>query len=141
MSNATKMTSGYDANLPLTIDSVDMFYTLNKTLKENIKQSVKMLFLTSPGERIMVPEYGVGFRNFLFEQTPEEAIIERINAQVGTFLPNLTILSLTVNRGDILTESKSGQSNSLVVNFFYEINGTNIRDSARFADDLIAWLK
>ena len=118
MSNATKMTSGYDANLPLTIDSVDMFYTLNKTLKENIKQSVKMLFLTSPGERIMVPEYGVGFRNFLFEQTPEEAIIERINAQVGTFLPNLTILSLTVNRGDILTESKSGQSNSLVVNFF-----------------------
>ena len=54
MSNATKMTSGYDANLPLTIDSVDMFYTLNKTLKENIKQSVKMLFLTSPGERIMV---------------------------------------------------------------------------------------
>lgn len=138
MSSSNKMSSGYDANLPLRVDNVDMFYTLSKTLKDNIKQNIKMLFLTSPGERMMVPQYGVGLRNFLFEQDPAQDLVERIYSQVAVFLPEITILKLDVNRGDRLTEKKTGQGNTLVVSFFYEITGTNVRDALILTDEMIS---
>ena len=71
------MPIGFDAALPLTKDNDDEFYTLTKTIKENTRQKVKMLMLTAPGERIMLPEYGVGLRRFLFENTPEFDIFSR----------------------------------------------------------------
>ncbi len=137
MSSKIKMTSGYDASLPLTVSNVDMFYALSKNLIDNVKQNIRMLFLTSPGERIMEPGYGVGFRNFLFEQRVESDIVATINTQVAIYMPNIKILRLTVNNGDVLTQSKTGQNNTLVVNFTYEIAGTNIRDSIVFSDELI----
>ena len=81
------MPVGLDAALPLTKDPDDGFYTLTKTVKQNTQQKVKMLMLTAPGERIMVPDYGVGLRNFLFENTPEFEIFSRIKEQVATYLP------------------------------------------------------
>ena len=106
------MSSGYDVSLSLTEDNTDMFYTLSKTLKDNIKQNIKMLFLTAPGERMMVPQYGVGLRNFLFEQDPNRNIVQVIYEQVRAFLPEITILELDVNTGDSLTESRTGQNNT-----------------------------
>ena len=139
MSSNKKMSSGYDASLPLVVDSVDMFYVLNKTLKDNIKQNVKMLFLTSPGERIMVPDYGVGLRGFLFERYPEieQPIVQTIYAQVAAFLPEINIVQINVNEGDALTQRRTGQKKSLVVEFFYEISGTNIRASVIFTDEMV----
>ncbi len=58
--------SGIGPKLPLIKDQNNGF-ALTRTIKENIKQSLKMLILTNPGERIMLPEYGVGLRRFLFE--------------------------------------------------------------------------
>ena len=52
--------------LPLTLDSGDG-YTSIKILKTMIKQNFKMLILTNPGERVMNPDFGVGIRQFLFE--------------------------------------------------------------------------
>ena len=37
------------------------------TLKKNIKQNLKMLLLTNPGERVMDPNFGVGISRYLFE--------------------------------------------------------------------------
>ena len=137
MSNNSNMTSGYDASLPLTVDDVDMFYTLNKTLKDNIKQNFKMLMLTAPGERIMVPDYGVGFRNFLFETFPDANIRNRIYDQVNNFLPQVEIIQLEINRGDVLTAKKTGDKNTLVVSIFYEIKGTNLRDTVTLTGELL----
>ena len=58
---------GISPKLPLTYSKTDGPYLLNKNLKETVKQNFKMLVLTSPGERVMVPDFGVGLRNFLFE--------------------------------------------------------------------------
>ena len=52
--------------LPITKDSSDGF-TMLKSFRKTIKQNFKMLILTSPGERVMEPEFGVGIRRFLFE--------------------------------------------------------------------------
>lgn len=39
-----------------------------------IKNDLKQLLLTSPGERVMRPNYGTGIRQFTFEQLTDESI-------------------------------------------------------------------
>ena len=50
--------AGFAPKLPLTQDSGDGF-TLIKDFETMIRQNLKMLILTIPGERVMDPEYGV----------------------------------------------------------------------------------
>ena len=95
-----------------------------------------MLLYTAPGERIMVPEYGVGLRRFLFENFPEIEIAQKIQEQVKIYLPQVRILSLTVQRGDQQVIKKVGQANTLVVSITYEIFGYNLRDTLTTVDKL-----
>ena len=63
---------GYSPKLPLAYDSTqDGNYALNKTLIDTIRQNLKMLLLTNPGERIMMPNFGVGIRTYLFSEDTE----------------------------------------------------------------------
>jgi len=63
--------AGISVKLPLSRDP-ESGYKLNKTLKQVARQNLKMLVLTAPGERIMIPEFGVGLRNYLFENITTE---------------------------------------------------------------------
>jgi len=51
--------------LPMSTDSMDGFAMI-KDYKSLVKQNLKMLMLTVPGERIMLPKYGVGLKNTYF---------------------------------------------------------------------------
>lgn len=130
------MAIGLDASLPLRIDDTSSFYVLNETTSENIKQNVKMLLLTAPGERVMLPNYGVGLRDFLFENTPEYKISEKIREQVATYLNTITIVTLQINKEDMRTSFKTGQDaeNVLIVKMVYAINGTNIREAIELVE-------
>lgn len=89
---------GLSPIIPLVQDPKDGF-GLNKTIGDVGKQNLKMLLLTSPGERIMEPEFGVGFRRSLFENANEiifEEIRERIFDQVSVYLPYVKITNLQV---------------------------------------------
>jgi phage baseplate assembly protein W len=82
--------------LPLTRDSADGF-TMNKTLRATIKQNFKMLILTSPGERVMEPEFGVGLRNFLFQNFDESTFYDIENAiklQTKAYMPVIKIVNI-----------------------------------------------
>lgn len=137
ISSARAMTNGIDALLPLEHDQTDSFYTLSKNVQESTKQNIKMLLFTSPGERIMFPEYGVGLRRFLFENTPEAAIATAINRQVKKYMLNqITITSLKIERGSKKMTSIVGQPNLLTIEMIYIINGYNIRDSIVVTDTL-----
>tara|TARA_B100000029_G_scaffold474488_1_gene516857 strand:- start:572 stop:952 length:381 start_codon:yes stop_codon:yes gene_type:complete len=84
---------GLSPSLPLTIDSEDG-YALNQNYKQLVTQNLKMVVLTCPGERMMDPEFGVGLRNFLFEQSVEstyQRIASEINDQVKRYLPYIEI--------------------------------------------------
>tara|TARA_Y100001938_G_scaffold133548_1_gene193043 strand:+ start:2457 stop:2876 length:420 start_codon:yes stop_codon:yes gene_type:complete len=86
--------AGLSPKLPLQRDQVDGFYSLNKTHVELVKQNFKMLLLTSPGERIMDPNFGVGLRTFLFEQDAQilqDQIVSKINEQVKIYLPFIDV--------------------------------------------------
>jgi len=91
------MAKGYSPSLPLTVDPIDGFYKLNKTYKEFITQNLKMLLLTIPGERMMDPDFGVGLKRFLFENSPYEDIIIAIETQIAKYMPFLEIQNIAFN--------------------------------------------
>jgi phage baseplate assembly protein W len=92
------MAKVYSIKLPLEQNMVsDNSY--NKNLSELLRQNVKMILLTNPGERIMEPEFGVGFKKFLFEPiTPETSskLESRIYSQFSTYLPSVSINNINI---------------------------------------------
>lgn len=96
---------GISVGLPLAYDGQDGPYKLNKTILQAIKQNFKNLVLTSPGERVMLPEFGVGIYNFLFENITDETfnrVAERIAEQTSIYLPviNLEAVDFITNEND-----------------------------------------
>ena len=88
------MSSGLSVKLPLTLSSVFGAYNLNTTFEELAKQNLKMLILTSPGERIMDPSFGVGLMGYLFEMNSASTYAEisaRIQSQVNKYLDYIRI--------------------------------------------------
>ena len=86
--------------MPLTLDSGDGFTSI-KTLKTMLNQNLKMIILTNPGEKVMDPEFGVGIRQFLFENFQSDTyarIDQRIREQVSTYLPIISIDSIEFGR-------------------------------------------
>ena len=83
----------------------------------------------------MLPNYGVGLKRFLFEQSPDFYIDEKIREQIALYVPEVSIVSLTISRNS-LVGIKTGASNNLSVELIYEINGYSIRDSLVLVDNL-----
>ena len=103
---------GYSPKLPLMLDPSDGF-RLTRTLKEVVSQNLKMLLLTSPGERIMEPAFGVGLYNLLFELNTEftrSEIKERIFDQVRAYMPFVQIreINLGLDSGIDIDENSLG---------------------------------
>ncbi len=85
---------GISVALPFVYSSEDGPYRLNKTLLETVRQNLKNLILTSPGERIMIPEFGVGLRRFLFEGISPKTYQQldfKIREQVNKYMPFINI--------------------------------------------------
>jgi hypothetical protein len=94
------MAYGLAPKLTLALDAEDGAYELLKTVPDVAKQNLKMLVLTSPGERVMVPDFGVGLRRYLFELARtgvEERIKQRIIDQVAKYLPYIRLGGVFVN--------------------------------------------
>ena len=88
--------------LPLERD-VTEGYGMNSELSEVFRQNFKNLLLTSPGERIMDPRFGVGLRNYLFEQNAyslDQDVKSKINEQVQIYLPFLKVSTVNITYDD-----------------------------------------
>jgi|TARA_R110002167_G_scaffold12480_2_gene52820 phage baseplate assembly protein W len=127
--------SGISPKLPLYIDPVDGI-ALNKTLKQVTRQNLKMIILTSPGERIMHPKFGVGLRRYLFMNNTQSTLSDisrKIEQQVRTYLPTVRIRSikfLSENGEEIRSSFESSSSSNyvkLVIN--YEIPSAFVSDT------------
>ena len=61
-------------------------FTSTYTTKEQLKSNMLNVLLTEPGERVYKPNFGVGLRNYLFENfTDIESLESRIQNQVDLF--------------------------------------------------------
>ena len=93
------MAIGYSVKLPLEMSPSDGPFALNKTIPSVVEQNIKMIIFTSPGERIMDSNFGVGIRRYLFEPISELTNIEitdRIREQLSRYLPFIVIEELVV---------------------------------------------
>ncbi|HAW81256.1 MAG TPA: hypothetical protein DCX27_17075 [Balneola sp.] len=94
-----KLPFGYSAHLPLQYNPEDGHYVLLKNITSVAQQNLKMLVLTNPGERIMIPEFGVGISRYLFQQEgrfTSSAIKNRILSQVNQYLPYIEINNIEI---------------------------------------------
>tara|TARA_Y100001970_G_scaffold76688_1_gene97341 strand:- start:34605 stop:35003 length:399 start_codon:yes stop_codon:yes gene_type:complete len=125
------MATGYAPKLPLQYDEIDGFYKMNKTVGDVIKQNIKMVVLTSPGERMMNPEFGVGLRNYLFNPEASDVFVnlkDRINQQLEKYVPYARIINIQrISLQDIPGEPDP--TNSMGVQLIYTVPNAGISDS------------
>ncbi len=91
-------------SLPLTRDTRSGVFSLITSYDEEIKQNFKNLILTSPGERVMNPDFGVGIRNYLFENrsNAKSAIEQRLRSQVERYMPFISLQDVIFDYSDEL---------------------------------------
>ena len=119
--------AGLSPRLPLSTSTEDG-YTLIQDINTLVKQNMKMLILTAPGERVMNPDYGVGMRNYLFEnynQSSFNAIEQKILSQVKKYMPVITIQSIDFNTSDI-------DANTLGIRIQFSIDTLGVTDFLAF---------
>lgn len=109
------MATNYSPRLPLAIDNDGNFINITDYL-ENVRQKLKMILLTSPGEKLMDPLFGIGVKNYLFENASgnmvrynftgeqltsisttkvESDIQSKLLQQTTKYAPDITIESVT----------------------------------------------
>jgi len=121
------MAEGLSVALPLSISSRDGAYAVHDEIIDVAQQGLKMIILTSPGERVMSPGFGVGARSFLFEQnTPGFAarLRSRVAKQVTAYLPYIRI-------NDLRVSSDTGE-NTISLQINYSIPSSGITDEFVF---------
>ncbi|WP_448511526.1 GPW/gp25 family protein [Photorhabdus laumondii] len=89
---------------------------------EHVRQSMKVLFLTEPGERIMREDYGCGLHDYLFENISDELMARiqtRIEERILRYEPRVEITEIRVNQ-------KINLPNSLHIQVSYALRGSEI---------------
>ena len=120
---------GISVALPLVYDGQDGPYRLNKTINDVVKQNFKNLILTSPGERIMLPDFGAGIRQMLFESYTAETFRKvqgRIMEQVSRYMPFLEIENISFQTSET---NISLSPNSVRVIIQYNLGAINESDT------------
>mgnify|MGYP003626981069 CR=1 FL=1 len=120
---------GIGPELPLNRDHRFGNYSLVTSYKEEVKQNFKNLLLTSPGERMMIPDFGVGLRNFLFNPRPHATaeIRQRITSQTSKYMPYIQINKIIFDQGK--PEEDLTQSHMLSIIIDYEVTSINLEAS------------
>ena len=89
----------YGPKFPLSKGNYDTF-ELYDDVKQQINFFLKNLILTSPGENISDPNYGVGLRRYLFEPNTDSsrgAISSAISEQISEYLPFLILEQVSID--------------------------------------------
>lgn len=116
---------GYSPKLPLVYDKMDGPFSLNKDYKEITKQNLKMLILTNPGERIMMPDFGVGIKQYLFSLDNNEIrkdLSTNIYRQIQRYMPYISVDELS------FSSAESNDNNTLYILIKYRIDSLSLND-------------
>ena len=106
---------GYGIVFPLMDEGT---FTQSFTLKDKVKTNILNVLLTEPGERIFKPNFGVGLRNYIFENVPNrDELEERIKIQTERYIPQIEIEDVAVYKGR--------DSHNLNIEITYNVIPTN----------------
>tara|TARA_R100001443_G_C3252819_1_gene153701 strand:+ start:51 stop:509 length:459 start_codon:yes stop_codon:yes gene_type:complete len=131
-------------NGPISIDTRDLnqnatigvlFPLMNEgtwlpsyTIKEQAKTNILNVLLTEKGERVYMPEFGVGLKQVLFENNVDaQEVKDRIINQVNYYVPEIEVVNLDVNVDEHLLQIVlsyalilSGETDAIEIN----VNGS-----------------
>lgn len=95
-------------------------FILNYTTKDQVKSNIINLLLTSPGERINEPLFGVGIYDQLFKQeVNSETLKTRIQSQTELFVPEVEIENLEISQNEHIVS----------INVIYRLLANNAMDA------------
>lgn len=92
---------------------------------DDIKQSLAILFSTTPGERIFRFEYGCNIHRFVFEEmtlSNETLMIDHIKRAILHFEPRISVEKVAIDTKDYL-------DGTLWIHIEYKIRATNNRSN------------
>jgi uncharacterized protein len=95
---------------------------------EDIQQSLRILFSTLPGERIMVPDYGCDLRAFVFESIDETTLTHMktiISDAILFFEPRIIL-------DDVVFDTSAIDDGVLNISIDYTVETTNSRSNFVF---------
>ncbi|CAQ84332.1 MULTISPECIES: GPW/gp25 family protein [Photorhabdus] len=89
---------------------------------EDVSQSLEILFLTEPGERIMREDFGCGLQDFVFENISDtliSAIKNRIQQAILRYEPRAYLLNVDI-------QTKENQPGHLLIQINWKLRGSDI---------------
>jgi phage baseplate assembly protein W len=104
-------------------DVKNYFLKMNSSGYDAIKSDLLHLLLTTPGDRLYLPEFGTNLRQYIFEPNDSisrEGIKSEIQDAVSRFIPNLKITQLDISEADE-SEYGSNAEHSAVVRIDYVV--------------------
>ena len=105
---------------------------------DDIRESLRILLSTVPGERVMYPEYGCGLKSLVFADITSSVITEiknMIENAILFFEPRITLEIIRIDTGELYEgvvkisldyTIRTTNSRSNMVYPFYILEGTNI---------------
>jgi phage baseplate assembly protein W len=91
--------------------------------EEGIRQSIWMILGTSPGERVMRPDFGCGIHDLVFganNAATATAVAGAVRDALATWEPRIDVL-------DVYAVPDPSQPNLLLIEINYQVRSTNSR--------------
>jgi phage baseplate assembly protein W len=88
---------------------------------EDIRQSIRIILETDPGERVMRPDFGAGLRRLLFEPITTNTLAlvqQRVEDALTTWEPRIDVI-------DVAVSADEAPSGLLLITIQYSIRATN----------------
>ena len=115
--NPLDLNKNIKIGIAFPLDEIN-FFTGTEKVREQLKTNLLNLLLTAPGERINLPNYGIGLRNLLFQNgINKELLAERIRDKVNQYITDLSIKKIYFKETDEHTIH-------MIVEFTYILDGT-----------------
>jgi phage baseplate assembly protein W len=107
--------------------------------EEDIKESLRILLMTRPGERVMQPSYGCGLQGMVFETINQSTVTEIkdiVERAVLFFESRITLEEIDIGTEDVLEGRiniclnytvRKTNTRSNIVYPFYHLEGSQVR--------------
>lgn len=110
--------------------SVSAGRTATAAYDEDIREAIRIIIGTNPGERVMRPDFGAGLNQFLFEPvntTTMATLQQRVQAALVDWEPRIDVNTVTVTAqwpSDATVPDPSDRD-VLFIQVFYTVRATN----------------
>jgi phage baseplate assembly protein W len=108
-------------NFPIDLD--DGQIELTPDGEEGVRQSIWMILGTSPGERLMRPDFGCGIHDMVFgvnNAATASAVAGAVREALAVWEPRIDVL-------DVYAAADPSRPNLLVIEVNYQVRSTNSR--------------